>query len=48
MDVPVNVVFGNGLGDSLGSLNVDIFVGEVPTGGSQSKIDNPRIAEEPT
>lgn len=26
----VNIVFGNGLGDSLGSLNVNISVGEVP------------------
>jgi len=33
MDEPVDIVFGNGLGDPLGSLDVDILVREVPEAG---------------
>jgi len=29
MDVPVDVIFGNGLNDSLGPFDVDILEGEV-------------------
>jgi hypothetical protein len=38
MDVPVDVIFGNSLDDSLGSFDVDILEGEVSNAVSQAVI----------